>query len=53
MYHAVAQLGELSAVPTAGCTNEVTGDSLELVDVFSAAVWTLYKTLLCVLVSAV
>ena len=53
MYHAVAELGELAAVPSAGCTNKVTGDALELVDVLSTAVWTLYKTLLCVLVSAV
>ena len=53
MYDAVAELGELAAVPSAGCTNEVTGDALELVDVLSTAVRALHKTLLCVLISAV
>lgn len=53
MYHAVAELGELAAVPTACGTYEVTCDALELVDVLSTAVRTLYKTLLCVLISAV
>ena len=53
MYDAVAELGELTAVPTACGTYEVTGDALELVDVLSAAVRALHKTLLCVLISAV
>ena len=53
MYDAVAELGELTAVPAACGTYEVTGDALELVDVLSTAVRTLYKTLLCVLISAV
>ena len=53
MYHAVAELGELAAVPAAGCTYEVTGDALELVDVLSAAVRTLHEALLCILISAV
>ena len=53
MYHAVAELGELSAVPAAGCTYEVAGDALELVDVLSAAVRALHQTLLGIFKSAV
>ena len=53
MHHAVAELGKFAAVPSAGRTNEVSGDALELVDVLSAAVWTLGQTLFCVLESAV
>ena len=53
VYDAVTELGELSAVPTAGCTDEVAGDALELVDVLSAAVRTLCEALLGVLEAAV
>ena len=53
VYDAVAELGELSAVPAACRADKVTGDALELVDVLSAAVRTLNQTLLCILVSAV
>ena len=53
MNDTVAELGELAAVPTACGTYEVTCDALELVDVFSAAVWTLGESLLCVLISTV
>ena len=53
VHHAVAELGELSAVPTAGGTYEVTGNTLELVDVFASAVRTLLEAGLCVLKAAV
>ena len=53
MYYAIAELGELAAVPSAGCTHEVACDTLELVNVLSAAVWTLSQTLLGILESAV
>ena len=53
MYYAIAELGELAAVPSAGCTHEVAGDTLELVDVLSSAVRTLSHTLFGVLESAV
>ena len=53
VYNAVAELCELTAVPTACCTYEVAGDALELVDVLSAAVRTLCKSLVCILEAAV
>ena len=53
VYDAVTELGELSAVPTACGTYEIASDALELVNVLSAAVRTLRKTLLCVLISTV
>ena len=53
MYYAVTELGELAAVPSAGCTHEVAGDTLELVDVLSSAVRALSQALFCVLESAV
>ena len=51
--YAVFELCKLSAVPTAGCTYKVTGDTLELVNVSSAAVRTLHEAFLCILESAV
>ena len=53
MNHAVAERGELSSVPTACSTYEVAGDTLELVNVRSAAVRTLHEAFLCILESAV
>ena len=53
MYHTVLELGELTAVPAACCADEVTCDSLELVDVLATAVWALYESLFCILESAV
>ena len=53
VYHAVAELGELSAVPAACGSHEVTCDALELVDVLSSAVRTFLKTLVCILETAV
>ena len=53
VYHTVAELCELAAVPTACGTYQVTCDSLELVDVFASAVRALLETGLCVLESAV
>ena len=51
--YAVFEFCKLSAVPTACSTYEVAGDTLELVNVRSAAVRTLHEALLCILVSAV
>lgn len=53
MYHTVLELGELSAVPTAGCADEVTCDSLELVDVLASAMRAFLESLLRILESAV
>ena len=53
MNDAVAELGELTAVPTASCTYEVTGDALELVDVLSAAVRAFCKSFVGILKAAV
>lgn len=53
MNHTVAELGELAAVPSAGSTYEVTGDSLKLVYLFAAAVRALLHVLLCIFISAV
>ena len=53
VYHAVTELGELTAVPAACGADEVAGDALELVDVLSAAVRTLCEALLGVLEAAV
>ena len=53
MYDAVAELGELTAVPAACGADEVAGDALELVDVLSAAVRALGQALLGVLEAAV
>ena len=53
MYHTVLQFGELTAVPAACGADEVTCDSLKLVDVHASAVWAFLKTLLGVLESAV
>ena len=53
MHHAVLELGELAAVPAAGSTYEVAGDSLELVDVLASAVRTFLKSFLSVLETAV
>ena len=53
VHDAVAELGELAAVPAAGRADEVAGDALELVDVLSAAVRALGEVLLGVLEAAV
>ena len=53
VYHAVAELCKLTAVPTACSTNKVTCDSLELVNVVASAVWTFHKSFLGVLETAV
>ena len=53
MNNAVAELCELTAVPTACSSYEVTCDTLELVDVFASAVRTLLETCFCILESAV
>ena len=51
--YAVAELGELAAVPSVGCSHEITCDALKLVNLLASAVWTLLHVLLCILVSAV
>ncbi len=53
MYYSVLEFGELAAVPAAGGADEVTGDSLELVDVGAAAVRTFFKSFFRVLEAAV
>ena len=53
MYDAVAELGELSAVPSAGGADEITGDALELVDIVAAAVRTFNESFLCILEATV
>lgn len=53
MNHAVTELSKLAAVPSVCGTYEVAGDTLELVDLLTAAVWTLLHVVLSVLVSAV
>ena len=53
VYDAVTELGELSAVPSAGSTYKVSCDTLKLVNMLSAAVRALLKTLFCILESAV
>ena len=53
MNYAVAELCELTAVPTASSTYEVACDTLELVDVLAAAVRALLEACLCVLETAV
>ena len=53
VYYAVFQLCELSAVPSAGGSDEVTGDALELVNVVASAVRTLHKTFLGILESTI
>ena len=53
VYYAVAELGELSAVPAACGSDEVTCYALELVDIVAAAVRTLCESFLRVLESAV
>ena len=53
MYHAVAELGELSAVPSAGGSDEVTGNALELVNVMTSAVRTFCESFLGILESTV
>ena len=51
--YAVAEFCELSAVPTVCGTDEVTGDALELIDVFSSAVRAFLKALFSILEPAV
>ena len=53
VYDTVAELCELTAVPTACCTYEVTGDSLEFVNVLATAVWAFYKTFISILETTV
>ena len=53
VHHAVAELGELAAVPAAGRADQVAGNALELVDVLSAAVRALGEALLGILEAAV
>ena len=53
VYHAVFQLCELSAVPSAGGSDEVTGDALELVYLGALAVRTFFKILISVLETAI
>ena len=53
VHHAVAELSELSAVPSAGRSHEVSCDSLQLVNLLASAVRTFLHVLLGVLISAV
>ena len=53
VYYAVAELGELSAVPAACGSYEVACNALKLVDVVAAAVRTFCEAFLRVLESAV
>lgn len=53
MYHSVAKLGKLSAVPAAGGSHKVTCDALELVDIVASAVRAFLKSLLGIFESAV
>ena len=51
--HPVFELCKLSAVPAACSTDKISGDSLELVNVLSAAVRAFLQVLLCIFISAV
>ena len=51
--YTVAELSKLAAVPSVGSTNEVAGDTLELIDLLAATVWTLLHIVLGILISAV
>ena len=51
--YAVTKLSKFTAVPSVGRTNEVTGDTLELVDFLATAVWALLHIVLCILISAI
>ena len=53
VYHSVAELCELSAVPAACRSDQVAGDTLELVDVVASAVRTFCEPFLRILESAV
>lgn len=53
VYHTVAELSELTSVPAACRTDEVSCDTLELVDVLATAVWTFLEASLCILESTV
>ena len=51
--HAVVELGKLGIVPSVGCTYEVAGDALQLVDVRASAFGAFLKIFGSVLVAAV
>lgn len=53
MDDAVFKLGELRIVPTVGRTDKIAGYTLEAIDVVTMAIWTFFKILLRVLISAV
>ena len=53
VHHAVAELSELSAVPSAGRSHEVSCDSLQLVNLLASAVRALLHVLLGILISTV
>lgn len=53
MGYSVVELGKLAAVPTVGCTYQITGDALQLVDVVAAALRTNIEVDVSILVAAV
>lgn len=53
MDDAVFKLGELRIVPTVSRTDKIAGYTLEAIDVVTVAIWTFFKILLRVLISAV
>ena len=53
MYHTVVELGQLSLVPTVGCTHQITCDTLQAVYIVAAAFRTGIHILLGILITAV
>lgn len=53
VYYSVFEFSEFGGIPAAGCTYEVAGDALELVNIVAAAVWAFFEVLVGVLEAAV
>ena len=53
MDNSVIQLCQFRAVPTLGCTYEVTSDTLQAVNLCRLASWTLLQLLLGILIAAI
>ena len=51
--HTVIQFGQFCLVPTVGCTDKISGDTLQFVDIRRITLRTFVKAVLCILIAAV
>ncbi len=53
MYDAVVEFGEFCTVPSVGSADEISCDTLEFIDVMTAAFWAGVEFFVCILIAAI